>query len=186
MVEASGPTGAVVTYMITLSDAVTPSAILQSLMTCASDPSDPAYHSGGTFPVGSYTISCSTSDLANNVVMGSFTVTVQGKKKVPVEVIPYLDTTSPIITANDVTVEAVDANGAVAQFDVTVGDAVTSTADLIAGLTCTSPSGRTSGSVFPLGSETITCTVQDASGNTASTTFLVVVAGKEGKKIQKK
>ena len=64
--EATGPTGALVTYTATALDAVSGAVT----PTCA-----PA--SGATFPLGTTTVTCSATDGATNVASGSFTVTVR-------------------------------------------------------------------------------------------------------------
>ena len=64
--EATGPTGALVTYTATALDAVSGAVTT----TCA-----PA--SGATFPLGTTTVTCSATDGATNVASGSFTVTVR-------------------------------------------------------------------------------------------------------------
>lgn len=72
--EATGPTGNVVTYVATSTDA---------------NPANPTVNctpaSGSTFPITTTTVNCTASDTAGNVSNGSFTVTVQ-------------DTTAPVIT----------------------------------------------------------------------------------------
>ena len=73
--EATGPTGAAVTFTATATDAVGPA---NPGVTCV-----PA--SGSTFPLGTTTVNCSATDSAGNTGNGSFTVTVQ-------------DTTAPAIT----------------------------------------------------------------------------------------
>ncbi len=78
------------------------------------------------------------------------------------------DTTPPVLSgANNVTVEAIGPNGAVAQFNVTANDV----ADGVRPVTCIPASGST----FPLGNTTVTCTASDTAGNTGTATFLVTV-----------
>lgn len=91
---------------------------------------------------------------------------------------PYLDTTPPVITAADVVVEAVDANGSTASFTVTATDAVTPAATLNSGVVCTNADGYSSGDLFPLGTFTFTCAVLDEAGNEATQSFDVIVQGR--------
>jgi HYR domain len=89
---------------------------------------------------------------------------------------PYLvvansqDTTPPVVTVpGDLTVDATGPGGARVTFTASAHDAV----DPAPSLTCTPASG----SAFPIGSTTVTCTAKDAAGNTASATFHVQVRG---------
>jgi len=86
----------------------------------------------------------------------SFTVIVQ-------------DTTPPIVvTPSDITVEATGPNGAQVTFpDATATDSVDGPLP--------APCSPTTGSTFPLGTTTITCTAKDSHGNTASAIFHITV-----------
>ncbi len=78
------------------------------------------------------------------------------------------DTTPPVVTTSgDVTVEATGPAGAAATFTASATDNV----DGLVPVTC-SPA---SGSVFPLGNTTVTCSATDAAGNTGSATLVVKV-----------
>ena len=68
--DATGPVGAHVTYAASASDAVDPSPTL----VCA-----PA--SGGTFPIGTTTVTCTATDAAGNSASGSFTVHVRSARE---------------------------------------------------------------------------------------------------------
>jgi hypothetical protein len=117
--------------------------------TCGTVTCNPA--SGSCFPVGTTTVTCSESGGANC----SFTVTVT-------------DNTPPRITCPaDMTALQNSASGAVVNF------APPTASDNCPGVTtaCTPASG----SVFPLGKTTVTCTATDASGNVASCSFQVTV-----------
>ena len=146
--EATGPNGAEVTFEASATDDVDGSVDV----TC-----DPA--SGSTFPLGETTVNCKATDAAGNEATGSFTVTVQDK-------------TPPTLTLPSAppAAEATSPQGAV----VTYG-AATAT-DLVDGsvdVTCTPASGST----FPLGTTTVTCTAKDAAGNEDSKSFDVTGPG---------
>ena len=84
-----------------------------------------------------------------------------------VTVTPVFDTTPPTITCpSNQTVSATSSLGGVANYPApTVSDNCGATAS------CTPPSGST----FPIGTNTVTCTATDGSGNTATCTFTVTV-----------
>lgn len=146
-VEATGPSGAVVGYTATATDA-NPSS---PAVTCT-----PA--SGSTFPIATTTVNCSATDAAGNVANGSFTVRVQ-------------DTVAPTIagTPSAFGVEATGAGGA------TVTYAAPTATDAVDGsrLVACIPA---SGSTLPLGPNTITCTAADTRGNGSSSSFVVTVS----------
>ena len=75
VVEATGPSGAVVTFSASATDAV------DGLVAVTLNPT-----SGSTFPLGTTTVNASATDAAGNPATGSFTVTVR-------------DTTAPVITS---------------------------------------------------------------------------------------
>jgi hypothetical protein len=115
--------------------------------------------SGSFFPVGTTTVTCNVSDASGNTASCSFTVTVN-------------DTQPPTITcpANqtiiaDQTACTVGGGCVVATF------ADPTATDNCPGVTvaCNPPSG----SCFPVGVTTVTCTATDASGNTATCSFTV-------------
>ena len=143
--EATGASGATVTFSATASD-VNP---LNPAVTCTPI-------SGSTFALGETIVNCSASDAANNTANGSFTVTVQ-------------DTTPPAVTSpSNTTVEAVDAFGAVVTYS---GESALDLVDGVRPVTCLPVSGST----FPLGSNTVTCSATDAHNNTGSNTFTIDV-----------
>jgi YVTN family beta-propeller protein len=143
-VEATGHSGAVVTYTASASDLV--SGVLTP--TCV-----PA--SGSTFPIGSTTVTCSATDTHGNTGTASFVVKV-------------VDTTPPVVSvpANK-TLEATGPSGATASFTATASDLV----DGAVTATC----APLSGSTFPLGTTTVTCSATDAHGNTGTASFHVTV-----------
>lgn len=144
--EATGPGGATATFSAGALDAVDG----PRPVTCT-----PA--SGSLFPLGSTTVVCTASDLSGNTGSASFSVKVA-------------DTTAPVVTAPaNAFAEATSPAGAAVTFAAaTATDAVT----FLLAPVC-APTG---GSVFPLGSSTVTCSVADAAGNTGSASFTVTVS----------
>jgi hypothetical protein len=111
--------------------------------------------SGSFFPVGDTTVTCTATDTAGNTGTCTFTVTVN-------------DCEPPLpICPDDITV-CNDAGqcGAVVTFEATCSD---NCGD------CTVACEPPSGSFFPFGTTTVTCTAADAAGNTGSCTFTVTV-----------
>lgn len=109
----------------------------------------------GTFALGSTEVTCTATDGGNSASQ-SFTVTV-------------VDTTAPALTAPDgITVEATGADGAAVVFDATATDAVGPVT-----VVCSPPSGST----FPIGETTVTCTATDGAGNASSKAFAITVEG---------
>ena len=98
--------------------------------------------SGATFPLGDTTVTCTATDSKGQTKSASFKVTMR-------------DTTAPALTLpGPITVDA-DATGtAVVTFVVTATDAVTNPITP----TCTPASGT----AFPIGPTTVTCTAKDA------------------------
>ena len=111
--------------------------------------------SGSTFPLGGTTVSCTAADAAGNAATGSFTVTV-------------VDTTPPTLNLPaPLTLEATSAAGATGTFTATATDLV----DGSVPVSC-APS---SGSTFPLGVTTVSCSASDTAGNGATGSFTVTV-----------
>ncbi|KUN22737.1 hyalin [Streptomyces corchorusii] len=77
------------------------------------------------------------------------------------------DVTAPVVTVDDRTVGATGGNGTVIDFSATAQDAVDGTLPV----TCDPPSG----SRFPTGTTTVTCTATDSSGNTGTDTATFTV-----------
>jgi hypothetical protein len=126
--------------------------------TCNAPTCAPA--SGSFFPVGTTTVTCTSTGNSNGTVTCMFTVTV-------------VDTQPPTITcpANQT---AVSNQACIAQGSCTPVTFPPPTAtDNCPGVTvaCVPPSG----SCLPTGTTTVTCTATDASGNTATCSFNVVV-----------
>ncbi|HVL47000.1 MAG TPA: HYR domain-containing protein [Candidatus Thermoplasmatota archaeon] len=146
VVEATGPDGALVAYDApSTSDAVDG----EGVASCG-----PA--SGSVFALGTTAVTCAASDAAGNAATSSFEVRVE-------------DTTAPAIGAlDDLVVEASGSDGAVVLFDAPwTDDAVDG-----AGVATCAPA---SGSTFPVGATTVTCTATDAAGNAATSSFVVEV-----------
>ncbi len=110
--------------------------------------------SGATFAIGTTTVTVTVKDAANNTSTKTFTVTVR-------------DTTAPVITAPNMTVEASQPSGwKVGTFTTTASDAV--------GVTSLTFS-KSVGTILPFGTTTVTATAKDAAGNIATATFTVTV-----------
>jgi hypothetical protein len=115
--------------------------------------------SGATFPKGTTTVTCTVADAAGNTGSCSFTVTVN-------------DTQPPMITC-PANVTAVAAQTCPISSTATVNFPPPTVSDNCPGVTsvCSPPSG----SIFPVGTTTVTCTATDTSGNTATCSFTVTV-----------
>jgi hypothetical protein len=138
--------GTAVTYSATATDNIDGS------ITPSCSPS-----SGSTFPIGTTTVSCTATDAHGNSSSGSFHVTVN-----------LVDTTPPVLTVPaDFTVTTGKPGGAV----VTYSASATDNLDGSIVPTCSPASGTT----FPVGATTVTCTATDAHSNTAQKTFTVTV-----------
>ncbi|MGE3277778.1 MAG: HYR domain-containing protein [Vicinamibacterales bacterium] len=111
--------------------------------------------SGSVFALGATDVTCTATDQAGNEGTAAFTVTVA-------------DTTAPTVVAEGQSAEATGPAGAAVTFAASATDAVTGNL----AVSC-SPAA---GTVFPLGSTTVTCTAVDEAGNTGSATATIVVA----------
>lgn len=112
-----------------------------------------------------------TASTAPTAVSGLYptSVTLSGGDVGP----SLVDEDPPVLSgANNMTREATGPTGAVAQFDMTALDLE----DGNVPVTC-SP---VSGSVFPIGNTTVTCTAEDEAGNVGTATFVVTVADTTG------
>jgi len=145
-VEATGPSGAAVTYSgVSATDLVSGTLV----PTC-----DKA--SGSTFPVGTTTVTCTATDGAGNKKTAGFDVRVA-------------DTTPPAVTVPAaVSAEATGPAGA-----TVVYTGVSATDSVSGALTpaCDKPSG----SAFPIGTTSVTCTATDAAGNKGAASFAITV-----------
>lgn len=107
--------------------------------------------SGSFFPIGTTTVTCVATDWDNKVAECSFEITVE-------------DNNPPVINCPDDIKRTCEGT---VDFNVTASD----TCDAGVDIECTPPSGST----FPVGTTTVTCTATDDSGNTAMCSFDVVV-----------
>jgi len=111
--------------------------------------------SGSTFPIGTNTVTVTAYDASLNTNTCSFTIIVR-------------DTTAPLIVCpSDQVLTCNSTNGMVATYSVTAND-VADPAPLIV----VTPS---SGSTFTLGTNIVSATATDASGNQSACTFKVIV-----------
>lgn len=144
--EATGPTGAVVTFSTLAND------IVDAKVDVSCTPA-----SGSIFGLGETTVTCDARDDAGNTTTKGFVVTVK-------------DTTGPAITAPTGTLaeEATGPAGAVVTYTATATDLVDGAVDV----TCVPASGST----FPLGMTAVVCDAEDSRGNQAGqATFPVLV-----------
>jgi hypothetical protein len=144
--NATGPKGGTATWSVSAVDNVDGSVSVS----CDRD-------SGDVFALGDTQVTCSARDRAGNVAKGSFTVAVRDKG-------------APFVTvpADTVVAGADDKNGARVRFSVTASDAVDGTIPA----SCDPQAG----SLFPLGETQVSCTAQDAAGNSSKpASFTVAV-----------
>jgi Bacterial surface protein, Ig-like domain/HYR domain/NHL repeat len=144
--EATGPSGANVSFTVTAIDLVDPAPTVS----CTAN-------SGDVFPLGTTMVDCTATDSSTNGSMASFQIIVE-------------DTTVPVLTVptpGSIVLEATSGSGAVANFNVTATDI----ADPAPVVNCVASSGST----FGLGTTTVNCTATDASANVGNASFEVVV-----------
>jgi uncharacterized repeat protein (TIGR01451 family) len=115
--------------------------------------------SGTAFPLGTTTVNCTATDTSGNTDSDSFQITVN-------------DTEPPSITAPANITAPNDPGFATAVVNYTA------TATDNAGPVTPNCSPQ-SGTAFPIGTTTVTCTATDGSGNTASGSFVVTVVDTE-------
>jgi hypothetical protein len=145
VVEATGPTGAVVSW-------AAPLAIddVSGLVPVLCEPG-----SGSGFAAGQTAVTCAAADAAGNLAHQAFTVTVQDNRP-PTVVVPVT-----------VRATASSAAGAVVTFAASASDAVSGPVPV----TCTPASGST----FAPGVTHVTCRATDAAANAGSAGFDVSV-----------
>ena len=111
-------------------------------------------NTGSSFPVGTTTVTCTATDASNNTASCTFTVTVN-------------DTQNPTV-ACPTNVTGVSTGTTTVSYQTPLA---IDNCPGVNSVTC-NPS---SGSSFPLGTTTVTCSVTDAAGNPASCSFPVIV-----------
>jgi hypothetical protein len=144
--EATGATGAVVNYAYPkTADAVD-----------GVGDASCALASGSTFPLGNTTVTCNATDAAGNVAdPTTFVVRV-------------VDTTSPSLTVPaNITKYATGLSGAVVAYAAVGTDAVDASVTVV----CTPPTGST----FPIGTTTVSCTATDDYKNATTRSFTVTI-----------
>ena len=173
--DAAGNSGSA-TFTVTVQDTTGPALSLPAPITTAATNADGAIvsytasasdlvagsvavscapASGSTFSIGATTVNCTATDGANTSA-GQFSVTVTNSA-------PTITVPGPQL------VEAFDATGAIVNFVP-----LPTASDPQEGLLTPSCS-HASGSRFPLGSTTVSCTATDGSGASAAASFEVVV-----------
>jgi large repetitive protein len=150
-VEADGPEGAVVEFVVTTHGSTDP----EPTVTC-----DPP--SGSTFPIGTTHVDCVATDNFGRRAEGTFTVTVTEPEEPTVLVLEVPDS---------FTVEATGPDGAVVEYTVSTEGST----DPEPTVTCDPASGST----FPVGTTQVDCTATDSFGGHAEGTFTVTVTDAE-------
>jgi len=177
MVTCTAASGDECVFTVTVQDTQPPSITCPANITVSNDPNqcgavvtypDPAPSdncpgatvacspaSGSFFPVGTTTVSCTTTDVRGNTATCSFTVTVN-------------DTQPPSISCPpNQTVFQDSAFGGIANFPPPTNT------DNCPGVTMVC--SRDPGTNFPLGTTTVVCVATDGAGNTATCSFTVTV-----------
>ena len=119
---------------------------------------------GSVFPVGVTTVTYSASDSTGNVATCSFTVTVSDT------IAPSVSNCPTTLTANSTDSTC---NAIVSWVNPVFNDNCGGV--LIPSIVTSPTAGLANGSAFPVGSTTVTYTASDASGNSASCSFSIVV-----------
>lgn len=146
------PSGAVVAYTATATDNV------DGALTPVCSPA-----SGATFVVGQTTVTCSATDSSNNTGTATFSVSVT-----------LVDTTPPVVTVPSPL--EVDATGPATPVVFASDVSATDNLDGVLPVAC----APASGSGFPVGTTTVTCSATDSHGNTGSASFTVTVVDRTG------
>jgi hypothetical protein len=116
--------------------------------------------SGSTFAIATTTVNCAATDSIGNTATASFVVTV-AESSPPVIVVPA-----------DITAAATGPSGAKVSFPVTATDPVDGA--------LVSACAPASGSTFPIGTTTVSCSATDRAGNGAAASFTVTVPPPSG------
>ncbi len=136
---------AVVNFIVTASD------------NCGTANTEVDFPSGSTFPKGETTVHITATDAVGNVSNYSFKVTVNDAQA------PTINCQADIIVNNEP-----NKCGAVANFNLPM---VSDNCPGVGAPTCNPPSGT----FFPIGATTVTCTVTDSSQNQGQCTFKVTI-----------
>ncbi|PYO47401.1 MAG: hypothetical protein DMD72_10075, partial [Gemmatimonadetes bacterium] len=110
---------------------------------------------GDPFMVGLTTITWTATDASGNTASAKQSITVRD-----------VEAPTLVMADNIITVNATSTTGAIVTYTLNASDNVGVTSKVCS---------RASGSYFPIGETTVTCTVADAAGNTASGSFVVLV-----------
>lgn len=117
------------------------------------------YLSPSTFPIGTTTVTCTSTDSAGNIGSGTLTFVVR-------------DTKAPVLSNVPPAISKIIA-------PTSVGSVVTYTPPTATDIADPSPivvCAPVSGSTFSVGVTTVTCTAADASGNSSKASFTVTIA----------
>ena len=156
-VEATGADGADATYNVKAFDPATGTPLAASCDVPAGTNGVGDFDVTGHFPLGQTTVTCNTTTLDSTSVSKSATITIQ-------------DTTAPSVSVPaDISTTTTDPGGAVVTYPAA------SAHDVVDG-DLTPTCAPASGSTFPVGTTTVTCSVTDAHGNTGSASFSVTVS----------
>jgi hypothetical protein len=114
-----------------------------------------APESGTRFPLGVTTVTCVATDSHGNGSSGAFTIAV-------------VDTTAPVLTLpSNITTAATGPGGAAVTYSASASDVVDGP--------ITPECAPGSGTIFPIGVTTVTCTASDNAGNAAAGSFTITV-----------
>ena len=154
-VEGNAPGGANVSVVVKAGDESGAATVACTRTGPSGSVALPVDGTSSFVPLGSWTGSCVAADAAGNQTTGSFPISVIDT------VAPTLTVPAPIATL------ATSGGGAIVTFATSATDVV----DSSPAVACVPASG----SLFPVGSTTVTCTAKDASGNTTTSTFTVTI-----------
>ncbi len=149
VVEATSDAGAEFSWEASAED------IVDGSITPVCTPASGSVFAISSAPGQAIPVTCTAEDNAGNSAASSFNVTVR-------------DTTKPDLTVpGNITAEATSSTGAVVTFSATATDSVDASPTVVC--------DPASGSTFPIGNNTVTCTATDWWGNSDATTFAVNV-----------
>jgi len=156
IIQGTGAAGAIVPYSVSATDGVDALLGLTVSVSCTSNGQTvPSSSTTTVFGYGTTTITCTSIDSHGNTATASFTIVV-------------VDTTPPVVTVPaSVTLQATSPGGVIYTFTATAADLVDGPVTPV----CTPASG----SVFGIGTTTVTCAATDNTGNSGSGSFTVTV-----------